>query len=256
MKCARFVYLAVMVTLFMLFAYGCGGGGGSADVDRVCYTASGDFEPFGTECDDGLCFNGTHKGMCDGAGTCVVQPQATLAGECTVFLSSDEYDGALGGLAGADRVCQRLADAEGLPGTFKAWLSDSATSAAERMTQSAVPYKDVLGRTIADNWHDLTDGFLQTKIFTDEKGFVYEDSPGCNPVFIVLGAGGVWTNTLLDGSGAGGPSCTNWTDNRSSEDGGEGGRAGLYCFDTQTWTEFFGLISGCHSRRSLYCFQQ
>src|SRR5690242_15690863 len=40
-----------------------------------------------------------------------------------VFVTSKTYQGTLGGLAGADMECQKLADAANLGGTWMAWLS-------------------------------------------------------------------------------------------------------------------------------------
>jgi len=45
-----------------------------------------------------------------------------------VFVSSQTYVGNLGGVAGADSLCQGLATAAGLTGTFKAFLSDSGVN--------------------------------------------------------------------------------------------------------------------------------
>ena len=57
-----------------------------------------------------------------------------------VFVTSTTYKGNLGGLAGADAKCQTRANAASLGGTWKAWLSDSTTSAASRLTQSVSGY--------------------------------------------------------------------------------------------------------------------
>jgi hypothetical protein len=257
MKCFKLLCMAIVVSPFLSGLSGCGGSGnGSSDVVHyaVCHNSSG-YEPYGTICDDGLCHNGTNSGMCDGAGNCVVDEHVSYTGNCMVFLSSSEYDGALGGLAGADLLCQELADEQGIPGTFKAWLSDSSTSAAQRLTHSAVPYVDVWGRRIADDWQDLTEGELQIEIRTNEKGFDYIDSLGCNfnPLEIVFGfAGMVWTNTRLDGSASGGPNCMDWTDNSA-----EKGLVGFYCLATQGWTDpKVKTETACGAKRSLYCFQQ
>jgi len=175
-----------------------------------------------------------------------------------VFLTNGTYDGALGGLAGADLVCQRLADEQGLTGTFKAWLSDSTTSAAARLTHSVVPYVDVWGRSIADDWEDLTDGTLTNAITVDETGNDW-GGPGCKEATIItMITGRVWTDTRTDGSERGGPNCMNWTDNRNFDEGGEGGLVGFYCWDTEAWTDptYVEVASGCAAPRSLYCFQQ
>lgn len=283
MRCSKFQYLAIMTLSFLIgaVALGCGdGGNGSSDEDNYCgdgivagaeqcddgNTIDGDccssdcqFEPVGTVCDDGWCYNGAGNGECDGTGNCMVVEQTTDTGNCTVFLTSMVYDGALDGLAGADCKCQELADKQGLTGTFKAWLSDSATSASDRLTHSVVPYVDVWGRTIANDWEDLTDGTLDNAILVDEKGYDYTDSPGCDPMILATGiAGEVWTDTRTDGSAATGRNCMDWTDNRTSDEGGEGGFVGYYCFDTEAWTDptYAEVFSGCAAEKSLYCFQQ
>jgi len=51
-----------------------------------------------------------------------------------LFVSSQPYNGALGGVAGADQACQDLAEAAMLPSTgrFRAWLSDDDSSPLTR----------------------------------------------------------------------------------------------------------------------------
>ena len=69
-----------------------------------------------------------------------------------VFVTSSTFDGNLGGLAGADVKCQGAATTAGLPGTFRAWLSDSTTSASARLTHSALPYALVNDVQVADDF--------------------------------------------------------------------------------------------------------
>lgn len=85
-----------------------------------------------------------------------------------VFVTSTTYNGNLGGLSGADAKCEERAHSANLGGTWKAWLSDSKTSAASRLTHSSGPYQLLStnfvpsgGTFIADNWADLTDGNLK-----------------------------------------------------------------------------------------------
>ena len=199
----------------------------------------------GLTCNDGLCFNGAANGVCDRNGQCRTEPSTT--GDCLVFLTSGNYQGNLGGLAGADAICQELAQAAGLKGIFKAWLSDSKQSAAERLTHSSVPYIDTRGQLVANDWADLTDGSLQRPITIDEKQHDWSDN--CDLFAYVMS---VWTATRTDGS-AEGPSCTDWTD------GGEAWAAhGLYCYGSQAWTDpsVVGTQHGCAGELSLYCVQQ
>jgi hypothetical protein len=65
--------------------------------------------------------------------------KALLSGGRLVFVSSGIYAATLGGLSGADATCNSLAASAGLPGTYKAWLSDSASSPSTRFTQATFP---------------------------------------------------------------------------------------------------------------------
>lgn len=109
-----------------------------------------------------------------------------------VFITGETHNGNLGGLAGADAVCQNDADLEYLPGTYKAWLSDSTTSAASRLTHAIGPYllagRGASGVKVADNWTDLTDGTLDNAINEDQN-------PGQDTKRHF-----VWTGTNADGS--------------------------------------------------------
>src|SRR3989344_4313337 len=88
-----------------------------------------------------------------------------------VFVTSTLYSGNLGGLAGADARCQERANVANLGGTWKAWLSDTTTSAASRLEHSPNPYTLVNGRIIADNWEGLTGtGYLKSPIKINEFG--------------------------------------------------------------------------------------
>ena len=51
-----------------------------------------------------------------------------VCGYKTVFISSVQYTGALGGLLGADLRCNNLARNANLSGVYKAWLSDTSNS--------------------------------------------------------------------------------------------------------------------------------
>lgn len=113
-----------------------------------------------------------------------------------MFITSTEHIGNLAGLLGADTICVNLATAAGLVGTYKAWLFDGTTSAANRLTQSPWPYVLVNGTKVADTWADLTDGTLDHAIDLDETGAVVAVSE-------------VWTGTHTDGTKTG-ADCTSW----------------------------------------------
>jgi hypothetical protein len=88
-----------------------------------------------------------------------------------IFASSAISSGNLGGLAGADNICQTLADASLLPsGTYKAWLSSSVSSAKDRLSHSSGPYVNYVGETLATDWANLVDGTLDNRIMYTELG--------------------------------------------------------------------------------------
>jgi hypothetical protein len=97
-------------------------------------------------------------------GTCILGKR--------IFISSTEQNGALGGLAGADALCQTLATNAGHQGQFRAFMSDSTVSAAMRLTQANIPYRLVSGAVVADDWQDLVDGTLDANILTTETGSI------------------------------------------------------------------------------------
>ncbi|MGH6905537.1 MAG: DUF1554 domain-containing protein [Geminicoccaceae bacterium] len=174
--------------------------------------------------------------------TYTVQEPFLCGGETSkcVFVTSTRHTGDLGGLAGADAICQDLAEAGGslaAPGTYKAWLSDATASPSTRFTQASVPYKLVDGTTIADDWADLTDGNLNAPIGRTEQG-------GDTPSFFV------WTATTAQGL-AGGLNCQAWTSNATTTSGA----IGLANVSTERWS-FASLGSACQLTPSLFCFQQ
>jgi cysteine-rich repeat protein len=86
------------------------------------------------------------------------------------FTSSTLHTGDLGGLAGADAICNMLALDAGLPGTYMAWLSTGVESPATRFTQSTVPYVVPTGNVVAADWASLIDGGLDFALARTETG--------------------------------------------------------------------------------------
>jgi hypothetical protein len=160
----------------------------------------------------------------------------------TVFVTSAIYNGDLGGLAGADATCQALADAAGLTGTYKAWLSDTTASPSTRFTQSANPYVRVDGVIVADNWADLTDGTLDATISRDEHGALTAWTS-------------VWTSTTPLGTIY--PSNGNYTCNEWRGTSFYAGGTGSTLHTDGYWTAV--LVNGipdCNLRNALYCVEQ
>jgi hypothetical protein len=148
----------------------------------------------------------------------------------------------MGGLAGADALCQQQAARSHLPGTYMAWLSDDTESPETRfLLKSSGPYWTAGRQLIADNWTDLTSGGLERAIALGVYPF---DLPSIDVA---------WTNTLVNGTspGAAGAHCQNWSS--SGSDAGNVGHCGV---TTTAWTEAGGRGMTCLLSGKLYCFQQ
>jgi hypothetical protein len=205
--------------------------------DPLCTTAPANADPV---CSNGTCGFTCHSGYVNAGSDCIVPDY--------VFATSATYDGNIGGLAGADADCQSLATAAGLAGTFKAWLSDSTTSAASRLTHGN-GYVLVGGTLVAVNWTQLTSGGLEHSIDLDENG-------------MPLSSSGVWTDTDTDGDISDNldnspDNCTNWTTNVYSQSSGAGGEGfgGEASAVDGAWTQGTAAYA-CSATLRLYCLQQ
>lgn len=157
-----------------------------------------------------------------------------------VFLSSLSYGPNLGGLAGADAKCQALATAQGVTGSWKAILSDSTTSARDRLNIRG-PVRDLLGREIALNAAELWSGAIKIKIQYDEKKVLQSTAI-------------VWTGTNSDGAknaNINSTQCANW----SADSGGV--QAGRTDFTDYRWIAIYippgQTTNACNNTLRLYC---
>ena len=159
-----------------------------------------------------------------------------------VFVTSDQsYTGALGGLTGADTICQERANEAGLPGTFMAWLSDRDTSVSQRFDRNRddAAFVRTDGVRIANNWQDLTDGTLLEAITRDEFGNYRANS--------------VWTNTGIGGDARGSDGdCYHWSTASSTAFS----RIGSVFETDSRWTVRDAINWSCDRQYRLYCFQQ
>lgn len=154
------------------------------------------------------------------------------------FVSNEQYSGNLGGVAGADANCQRMAEQVGLSGSWKAWLSSSTVSAASHMAQSLMPYKLVDGTQIAASWADLTDGLLGAALNKDRTGAALSNIE-------------VWTGTSYDGSGTG-SYCSDWTSSSASP---PYGTVGINSYTSSAFTSSY--LQFCNRTNvALYCLEQ
>lgn len=100
--------------------------------------------------------------------------QPNQPAELSFFVTSTTQDGNLGGLAGADRICNELADAAGSDRTFAAYLSaqngTSPIHARDRIGQG--PWYNAAGMLLAENLTALYSPTLvgDPDLFIDERG--------------------------------------------------------------------------------------
>lgn len=159
----------------------------------------------------------------------------------TVFVTDPVYSGALGGVAGADTICQANADlsptldgtAEGV--VWRAWLSASGTSPATAWASGGA-------------WH-LWDG---TRVTSDLFASpVLEHAIYQGPDGESAGGRDVWTNTSETGLPlfTGNLACNEMTSASPAD-------LAFYGLSDQTGTWTFANADTCDQGRALYCFEQ
>jgi hypothetical protein len=159
-----------------------------------------------------------------------------------VFVTSSDYNGNTGGLAGADALCQDSADAAGIGGTWVAYLSDTGTNASTRI--GAGPYVRLDGSTVATSLADLVDGSIAVPINLDEYG---------NTRSTWVKTGSSWdgtrgTNTSTNGL------CTNWTNGCGVCYGNHFYSNSGRSYETnRNWADVGWLF--CSQASAIYCFE-
>jgi len=152
-----------------------------------------------------------------------------------VFVTSAWYAPAsLGGLAGADGICQDLAQAAGLPGTFVAWLSTSTVDARDRLA-GARGWARRDGKPVADTLADLTAGRILHPPRVDERG-----------AEVGTGAEYTVTATMAEGTLDGSGTCADFT----AANGTVG--YGMPYGGTAAWTAH--ALTTCGTPTRIYCF--
>jgi hypothetical protein len=169
---------------------------------------------------------------------------AVDTGMCTicerlVFVTSTTYNGNLGGLSGANALCQVRAAASTSAAvrakTFAAWLGTPTDTALTTHVQGTGLYKRTDGVVVAAGFADLVDGTLAAAISLDELGA---------PV-----TGAVWTGVNLNGSSSA-STCDGWSSNAA----GTIGQRGLVESVTKAWTD--DTTGTCDTSSRLYCIER
>jgi hypothetical protein len=147
--------------------------------------------------------------------------------------STTQPVGSLGGLAGADAVCNARAAEAGLPGTYVAWLATANVRAIDRLAGSR-GWVRTDGLPFTDRTSDLIGGAIYYPIDHDEHGQK-------------LASWLVTTNS----SGAGDPlgaDCAGYTTTTGPSYYGDA------LDSTELWSHFGMSATGCADPSPLYCF--
>ncbi|MCD6478004.1 MAG: hypothetical protein J7K87_03300 [Candidatus Aenigmarchaeota archaeon] len=173
---------------------------------------------------------------CENENGCIVTPYRII------FVTSEVYNGSLGGLSGADAKCQELASNAGLSGTFVALLSDSNTDARNRISNCYL--KNTHGDVISTDCDDLWDGSIENAINYDENGN------------LIANGYYVWTGSNKTGQYEENNSCRDWTSDKdgwTTGDDEDFGHLGLSNENSFNWVDI--ISSGCNNKNRLYCVQ-
>ena len=160
-----------------------------------------------------------------------------------VFVTSGLYTGALGGLSGADQICQTEAANAGLVGNWIAWLADDTNSPLTRFVQGRNNYELLDGTVIAESWDDLVDGSLLAAINLTPIS-------GLEPPFPETWTNVASTGQLVESLPSG--NCDGWTDSSDTATG----RIGENDRSDPGWTVIIDRVFLCASTLLIYCFER
>jgi hypothetical protein len=228
---------------------GTGGTAGSGGMGGEGGTGGG----IDLSCDEGRCVDPTVATECRDAIALCIAAEPANEEKCIalgnllfcsedvlvpVFVTSETFNGALGGLSGADNAsCGIAAMNAGLSGNWTAWLSTDTTDAKDRISEGQ--YLRLDGTVVADNKAALTNAAsvdLKAAINLDENS---QTSSGTSEV---------WTGTNPDGTHSGVSNCVGWASNNPDESG----QIGIKDFTNGSWTD--DGEDPCTQEKRVYCF--
>lgn len=228
-----------------------GDGGTTEDGGTPGPCALGECPSFSCYCGDGSRSDGggcaatgsscmDEQAFCtDGCASRGGWPSAPPAGAKRVFVTATAHVSDLGGLLGADRICESAADAAELGGAWRAWLSDSREDAISRIPDVG-PWFDLRGRKVFNNHANLTTSPLIPLAINEQR----DDN---------FGAWWVWTGTWAGGEGAGQGDqafCADWGRGFSTLWEAEAGSSSTA---DERWTA--DVVLQCGTAAHLYCFE-
>jgi hypothetical protein len=154
-----------------------------------------------------------------------------------VFVTAMAFTGDLGGLEGADAICNDIAQFAALPGTYRAWLSTAGNHVRDRLGD-ARGWVRPDGLPFADRLSDLLAGRVYyPPVVTENETF-----PPVREVWSATGADGRFDV----GSGE----CEGWTSASSEQSGATGTSVG----GPVAFTDNRDASAPCDTPRSILCF--
>lgn len=156
----------------------------------------------------------------------------TNLGSTRIFRTAASYNGNMGGLAGADALCQTAAGTAGYSGTWKALLSSSTVNAKDRVTLVYPILRASDGIVVSST--NLWGGSLNAAI--EPNGGTYD----------------TFTATVSNGVKVGNTYCDDWTNGS----GGYGSESTANSYSTTAGWINSGVNTNCGSVRSIYCVSQ
>jgi hypothetical protein len=186
------------------------------------------------------------SGACQGMqGTCALSMTTALTTTATfrratnyMFVTSTVQDGNLGGLVGADALCQYRAAVAGLPGQYRALLSTQAVSAMSRLSG----YRGWM-RVDRKPFTDTPTGlFVNRQVFYSPSLDEFGQSVTIDPLRT-----SAFTGTGRSGDAYMTYTCADWTSTAGVGAGGDPTAGSI------TW--HFDAAYGCQYELRLYCFE-
>jgi len=164
--------------------------------------------------------------------------------ERRVFVTSDRYDGNLGGVPGANNKCRVAADLAGLEGTWAAWLGSDEQDPQSGLPMPGFPYVRLDGQIVSYSFAPIYQGDdLRMPINIDE-----------NKETVPNDEGDIWTGTnrkgVRDGDKCKNSNKVQWGSNSKNKKG----RVGNAHDKGQNWANK-GRVP-CNKKKHLYCFEQ
>lgn len=179
------------------------------------------------------------SGDCTGTTTCAVtmdgpkKVTVRMTAYNYAFVTSEKTNGGFGGAVAGDAICNRLAEASGLPGTYRAWISSPETTARDRLVGSGWIRTD--GRAFVKSKEDLASGKLLYPLRLDEKGGdVAKDT--------------AWSDCDAENNTRYAFDCSGWTSSTPSINGSAGAPSG----SRPHWS--LVVHPNCEQNNRLYCF--